>query len=148
MIVQEAMTKDVVTINSTASISGTATLMGEKRIGGVVVVEDGKPVGILTERDILTKVVGVAKDAAKMQVKDVMSFPLKTIDPKERLERATQAMTDAKIRRLAVIEDQRLVGIVTAADIVRVYLDADRVIWDLAMKNLVEVKSRMPRKLV
>jgi len=91
--------------------------MKKRKIGNVIVVEKKQPIGILTESDILKKVVAEGKTARDVQVKDVMSTPIIVIDPYVTLEEAMKTMGKCNIRRLPVIENNELIGIITQKDI-------------------------------
>lgn len=112
------MTKTPRTISPNAKVSEAVRVMAEKNIGSLIVVANGKPTGILTERDLVTKVVSVGKDPATVEVGDVASGQVAEVEPSTSLKQAAKTMTSKK-GRLLVLEDGRLVGIVTATDIVR-----------------------------
>lgn len=116
MHVEEIMHK-VETISADASAKEAAELMARKQIGSLIVVRQGKVVGIVTERDFLEKVVA-EKKKAKLKVKDIMSKDVVTIKPDALLEDAAMLMAEYKIKRLPVVKDGKLVGIVTASDII------------------------------
>ena len=116
--VKDFMTKDIITINLQKTILDTAILMSEKMIGCVVVTDDEMPVGIVTERDFVRRV--VARNLSpEMKILEIMSKPLITIDPDSSLRDAARLMLKHKIRRLPVIGENRLVGIIVASDFAR-----------------------------
>ena len=116
--VNEIMSKEVVTIAPEASMKEAATTMGEKHIGSLVVEKYQTPVGIVTERDLLTKVLAAGKDLKKEKIEDVMSYPLVTICLTAKIKEAAKEMIKKK-GRLAVFECGKLMGIVTASDLIR-----------------------------
>jgi CBS domain-containing protein len=116
--VKDLMTKNVVTISSDKTVAEAAALMSEKSIGDLVVVDDNTPVGIVTERDFVRRVLAVKK-SADSKVSEVMTHPLKLIDPEAPIKEAARRMVDCGIRRLPVIKDNKLVGIITVADFAR-----------------------------
>lgn len=120
--VEDIMSRDVVTIGPDASMADAAARMGDKRIGSLIVVIEGTPKGIVTERDLLSGVLAKGKDPATITVGEVMSAPLITIDAGATIKQAAQAMM-AKKGRLAVFQrgddGERLVGIITAADLIK-----------------------------
>jgi len=119
MLVKEAMKKDVKTIRPSDTIKDAAVLMNENRIGSLVVVSGtGTVTGIVTERDILTDVVAAGKNAEDIKVEDIMTKELITISPDKSLEDAADVMTKNKIKKLPVMEGGRLVGIITATDLI------------------------------
>lgn len=100
------------------SITEVAELMTKKKIGSVLIkTKDG--LGILTERDILSKIVAEAKDPNKVKVKEVMVFPVKTINSDAEIYEACALFTNNNFRRLPVVENGEVVGIVTTRDIVK-----------------------------
>jgi CBS domain-containing protein len=116
--IKDIMTKEVTTIGSEKSVFEAAELMSEKGLGCVIVVIKAFPVGIITERDIVRRI--VAKRASlDVKVTEVMSKTLITVDPDTSLKDAARIMSTNKIRRLPVLKNNKLVGIVVASDFVR-----------------------------
>lgn len=120
--VRNIMTKDIVSVESTAGVNEAMNLMVEKDIGSVVVTRDGKMIGILTERDVLKKCCPQTQ-CAVMNAGDVMSSPLVTIDADAAIGEAADVMADKKIRRLLVTEEGKIQGIITERDVIRATLD-------------------------
>jgi len=118
-IVKEAMKTNIVKVEPTITVLEAAILMKKRRIGNVIVVEKKQPVGILTESDILKKVVAEGKSAKDVLVKEVMSTPIIVIDPYVTLDEAVKTMGKCNVRRLPVIENNELIGIITQKDISR-----------------------------
>ena len=118
-IVKNIMAKPVITIGKDNSVFEAAKVMSEKGIGSTVVTDDGKPVGITTERDILQRVVAEGLDASKVKMTDIMSKPLMTINGNMPIINAIRIMEKNKLRHLLVIEKGKLVGIVTQRDLLR-----------------------------
>jgi CBS domain-containing protein len=116
--VKEIMSRDVVTTSPEASMAEAAGIMGEKHIGSLIVTKYDTPVGIVTERDLLSKVLASGKDLREEKVEAVMSYPLITIGPTTKIKEAAQMMVQKK-GRLAVFDSGRLVGVVTASDLIR-----------------------------
>jgi len=115
--VREAMTEKVLTITPTATVAQAARVMAERGVGSIVVAKGNKPVGILTERDLLMKVVAADAKPSTIRVGKVMSSPVLTVSPEVEITDAARTMIKNKIRRLPVVEKGRLVGIITASDI-------------------------------
>jgi CBS domain-containing protein len=116
--VKDLMTKNVVTIESNKTVAEAAFLMSENDIGDLVVMENNTPVGIVTERDFVRRVLAEKKPVST-KISEVMTTPLKVIDPEAPIKEAARRMVNRKIRRLPVIKDNKLVGILTAADFAR-----------------------------
>jgi len=106
-------------IPSNTTISEAAGIMDRKLVGSVLIKEDSKIIGIVTERDILRKVVAKGKNPETMMVKDIMSYPLITIDANEDALEASRIMDENRIRRIVVTENGKVIGKVTANSISR-----------------------------
>lgn len=117
--VEDVMNRDVVTIDVNSTVREAANVMGKMGIGCLIALRRNKAVGILTERDMLKRVVAEAKDVEKTLVKDVMSSPLITVGPHVDLEEAARLMFSKNIKRLPVVDRGRLLGIVSLTDIAR-----------------------------
>ncbi len=117
--VEDVMVKEVIKINEDVTTDEAARLMNKNEIGCLIVVKKGKVSGILTERDLLKRVVAEAKDASKLRVRDVMTSPLVVAEPKMDLGEAVRLMFQMKIKKLPVVEDKRLIGLVSLTDIAR-----------------------------
>jgi CBS domain-containing protein len=113
------MVSPVITVDANTSVEEVCKIMGEKHIGSVIVTESGKPAGIFTERDLLTKILAKDPNLLKGRVKDFMSSPLTVITTDFELREAARIMTQLKIRRLPVVQEGQLLGIVTSADIIK-----------------------------
>ena len=119
--VREVMTRNVITISPEKSALDAAKIMKKNNIGSVVVIENSKPIGIVTERDLCFRVVAENNVPSKVKVKDIMTSPLITIDPNETLEEAARKMNKNKIRRLPVVDkNNNLVGFITYRDILTI----------------------------
>ncbi len=119
--VVEIMTQTPITIAADTTAEDAARLMADKEIGSLVVLEAGKPTGIVTERDIVTKVAAADKQPSRIQVKDIMTSPIVAVHPHEEVAEAAKLMSERKIRRLPVVQEGRLVGIITENDILRIW---------------------------
>jgi CBS domain-containing protein len=113
--VKDLMTKDVLTIEANKTVMAAATLMSQNDVGDLIVIESGAPVGIVTERDFVRRVIALGKPT-DTKVSEIMSTPLKVIDPEAPIKEAARRMVNKGIRRLAVIKDNKLVGIITVTD--------------------------------
>lgn len=107
----------VETIAAKATVLEAAELMNAKKIGSLVVVEGERVQGILTERDILTRVVAASQDPRAARVADVMTPDPLTCRPDTPLEEVRSVMRDKRVRHLPVMEDARLVGMVSIGDL-------------------------------
>jgi CBS domain-containing protein len=116
--VKEIMNKDVEKIAASTNIQEAAKTMADKNIGCLLVVEDHKLLGILTEDDIIKKVVGEGKSPMETTVEDIMVKEVIHIGPGLTLEDAAELMTKKNIKKLPVVDKNKLLGIVTATDMV------------------------------
>jgi CBS domain-containing protein len=117
--VKDVMVTDVVTVGANVNVRRAVRVMNDFEIGCLIVVENGSVVGILTERDVLKRVVDEGRKPEETLVKDVMSKPLITISSEASLENAIELMFKHKIKKLPVVENGKLVGLVTFTDLVR-----------------------------
>lgn len=117
MKVREVM-KHVKTISSSSSIKDAAKKMNDSDIGSLIVVDGKKLVGILTERDILEKVTALDKTASRVLVSAIMTPKVITTKPDDFIDDAVYLMIKNKIKKLPVVEEGELVGMITSTDIV------------------------------
>jgi len=115
---KEIMSPDVATITPEALLDEAARLMGEKHIGSLIVTKYHTPVGIVTERDLLSKVLAVGRSLGEEKVESVMSYPLVMVSPTTKIKEVAQTMINKK-GRLAVFDGGHLVGIITASDLIK-----------------------------
>jgi CBS domain-containing protein len=115
--VRDAMTENPRSIGASASVVEAARLMREEHIGSLPITDDEQLVGMITDRDITTRVVAEAADPKTTSVADVYSRDLISVGPDNDLDEALQLMARHQVRRLPVVENGRLVGIVAQADI-------------------------------
>jgi signal-transduction protein with cAMP-binding, CBS, and nucleotidyltransferase domain len=117
--VNEVMSKDVLTLDKSTSLQDAAENMKKLSVGCVIVTDDNKPVGIITERDFVTKIAAEGRPLFT-EIKEVMSVPLITIDGEDTIWEASELMKEKSIHKLPVKEDDKITGIVTTSDIVRI----------------------------
>jgi len=117
--VKDVMVTDLVVVDANTSVREAVKRMNDFGIGCLPVMDSGKVAGIMTERDILRRVVAEGKNPDNTLVKDIMSKPLIVVDPETSLEDAVELMIEKKIKKLPVMKDDKLVGLVTFTDIAR-----------------------------
>jgi predicted transcriptional regulator len=120
--ISHIMTKDIISIESNASVSEVALIMTKNDVGAVVVTKQGTPVGIITEVDILKRCCVEKACTQAREAKEIMSTPLITIKADAPIGEAAKMMMDKKIRRLLVTERGKIVGLVTEKDVLRATL--------------------------
>jgi len=120
MVVREAMSSPVISAQEDAGVVDLASAMKKNRVGAVIVTNrQGKPVGIVTERDIVTRLVAEGRAPKTVIAKEIMSSPLRMVEPDMKLMDALRLMDKLNVRRLGVIYKGDLVGLVTDRDIIR-----------------------------
>ena len=117
MKIKEIM-RPVRTIEKNSTVREAAKIMAKNRIGSLIVVEGKKIIGIMTERDILTKITAEGKSSERIYVKDIMTAKVLTIAPDKFIDDAVHIMILNNIKKLPVVDGNELVGIVTSTDIV------------------------------
>jgi len=131
VFVRDVMTKDVIVVDPDCSVLDAAKKMAARKIGGLVVVEYGRPVGLLTERDIVWKVIAKEKSPKKTTVRDIMTSPVVTVSPLATLRAAARIMINHNVRRLVVTRLDEVEGIITARDLTEGFLET----WARAAKR-------------
>lgn len=117
--VRDVMTSNPTTCEPTATLVDAAKVMAREDVGPVPIVEGGKLVGLVTDRDIIIRAVAEGRDVTSTTVQDVASKDLVTVTADEDLDRALQLMAQHQVRRIPVVEGDRVVGIVSQADVAR-----------------------------
>lgn len=128
------MVGEVITIEANVAVRKAVRLMNDREIGCLVVVQDGKPTGIVTERDMLKRVLVAGRDPRAVEVDEVMSKPLLFMEPEKEIEDAVKLMFKHKIKKLPVVENERLVGLVTLTDLIR-SSEVNKWLEDLPLKK-------------
>ncbi len=119
MDVKDVMVKEIITVNPPTKIRDAVELMNKNQIGCLVVTRKGKPVGIMTERDVLKKIVCRCKNPEQTRVSEIMSKPLIVGRVDMDWLEAVKLMLDRNIKKLPILDDEGLVGLVTLTDIAR-----------------------------
>ncbi len=123
LCVQDVMVRDVVTIDADYSVKYAARMMNYFGISSLIVLSKGEIVGILTERDVLTRVVAPGRDPEKVMAREVMSKPVIVVSPTMPLEDAVKIMFQRRIKKLPVVRKEkkgsRLVGMLSLTDVAR-----------------------------
>lgn len=125
ILVKDIMTKSLVTVDASSTVNEAAKLMEKAKVGSVIVMEKNVPIGIMTDRDFAIKIAAHAYPI-HTKVKQVMSSPLIHISPNDEAWVAADLMYTRKIRRLPVIDEDELLGIVTATDFIKLYTVCNR----------------------
>jgi CBS domain-containing protein len=110
---------ELITISGEASIKEAAEVMLEHHIGSIIVVENGKPIGIVTKSDLLSRVLVECRDPRECKAREVMSTPLISVKKDTPILEAMRIIKNRKVRRLLVSDGDKIVGIVSETDLVR-----------------------------
>ena len=132
----DVMVEDVITVDSDAPVTEAVGLMNKHEIGCLIVVRRGKAVGIVTERDLLKRVLAESRDPKKTKVRQIMSKPLIFGEPDMDIEDAARLMFRKKIKKLPVVEKGRLLGLVTLTDLARFQPQIMKLLRKIANREL------------
>ncbi|MEM2103652.1 MAG: CBS domain-containing protein [Candidatus Bathyarchaeia archaeon] len=134
MLVKDVMSSPVVTVNEDAAANHVAQLMDKHGLGCIIVTSrEGKPIGIITERDLVTRVLAKNLKPDSLRAKDVMTSPLITIEPDETVSEAARKMSRLNIRRFGVVYKGQLVGLISSKDILGVMPELIETIQEKAL---------------
>lgn len=139
--IKDYMVKDVVTADVEDSAVEASKTMLSKGVGSLIVLEKGRPKGIVTERDLVQRVMGKDIDPAKIKIAEVMSRPLITVDPDAFIEEAVKIMVDNGICRLAVSRNDIIYGIFTARDLIQHFNEYE----DKLTRDIIKNVSTFPQ---
>ena len=118
--VRDIMEKNVITIDYTKNALDASVILKEKEISFLVILKEGKPEGIVSERDIVRKIAAEDIKSSQVQLEEIMSKNFKWVEPETEVEHAVQKMLNNNIRRLIVLEDEKLVGVITQTNLAEV----------------------------
>lgn len=138
-LAEDIMTKRVVTVSSTVSVKTIAEKMGTKNISSLVVLDNKKPVGIISERDIVQKAISSRK---ALKAQNIMSSPVLSIQPKDSISNVVKLMKENSIRHLLVTENGILKGVISETDVLRgetEYVKAHQFLQNLIMALFVTI---------
>ncbi len=134
--IRDIMEKNVITIGHDKIVLDAACLMKENEISFLVVLKNDEPIGVVTESDFVRKVVANDKVASKVPLSEIMSYKFRAVGPSTEIEDAVQKMLNNKIRRLLVVDDGKLVGVITQTDLTSFL--RSRLLIEGTVKNLAE----------
>jgi CBS domain-containing protein len=144
--VEDIMTREIFTTTIDATMDNASRIMGDKHIGSLIVNNYSTAIGIVTERDLLSKVLALGKKSSDTKVEDVMSYPLISICPTSEIKEAAQTMIKKK-GRLTVFTCGELVGIITASDLIRSLPDIPETrlkVDDFMTKHVITADKKTP----
>lgn len=137
------MVESVITVDADSSVMNAVNIMNSHEIGCLVVTRRGRAVGIVTERDLLNRVIAKSRNAKRTLVREIMTKPLIAGRPDMELEDATRMMFDRKIKKLPVVEDGKLLGLMTLTDVARFHPQMIKILKKLS--NRVSAPRRMEK---
>ncbi len=117
--VKDVMSRKVICLDKKCTVLEVAKIMDENGIGSVLITENDKAAGIITERDVITKCVAKGKEPSKTSAESIMTTPLVSVDQDCMVDDAAKLMVSKMIRRLPIIDNGNIVGMVTATDLIR-----------------------------
>ena len=132
--VRDIMEKNVITIDINETANNAANQMKENDISFLVIIKNGKPVGVVSERDFVQKLCANNQNSSDVKISDIMSYKFRWVNPTTKIEDAIQKMLNNNIRRLLVLDDEKLVGVITQTDLAS-YL-REKLMIDGTIKNI------------
>ncbi len=132
--VRDIMEKNVITIDINETANNAANQMKENDISFLEIIENGKPVGVVSERDFVQKLCINNQNSSDVKISDIMSYKFRWVNPTTKIEDAIQKMLNNNIRRLLVLDDEKLVGVITQTDLAS-YL-REKLMIDGTIKNI------------
>ena len=132
--IRDIMEKNVVTIEYNKSAIDAAEIISEKNISFLVIMKEGLPIGVLSESDFVRKLNTTNKKSSEVQIEEIMSYKFRWVEPTTQIEDAVQKMLNNNIRRLLVLEDNKLVGVVTQTDLIEFL--RERLLVDGTIKSI------------
>jgi CBS domain-containing protein len=143
MKVEDIMVESVVTVDVDATVMKAVKLMNEHEIGCLIVTRRGKAVGIITERDLLKRVIAKSKNPSRIKAREIMTKPLIAGQPDMDLEDATRLMFEKQIKKLPVVDEGKLLGLITLTDVARFQPQMIRILKKLS--NQVSAPKRLKK---
>lgn len=134
MSVRDVMTKEPRVVRRDTSVQEVVATMSKFDISSIIVVQEKRPVGIITHKDIISKIVQPRIPPDAVKALEIMSTPVVTIHEDASIEEAARLMAKKRIKKLAVVRDNELMGILTSADLVRVEPTLTRLLEELIKK--------------
>jgi CBS domain-containing protein len=119
ILARDIMAKNVKTVRTDDSAHDAVVKMNKFDVGSVIVTNNNRPVGIITSKNILNRIVEPRLDASTVRAKDIMSSPLITIEPDTSIEDAAKLMAQKKIKQLVIMDKDKILGILSTSDIVK-----------------------------
>jgi CBS domain-containing protein len=132
--VKDVMVTNLITIEADTTVKKAVELMDKHHIGCLIIVSYGNPIGIITERDMLQRILLQKRDIAKTRVGNIMSAPLIATTPQTDIRDAVRLMNERRIKKLPVVEEGELIGLVSLTDVMRSLAYFEHVISSLCAR--------------
>jgi CBS domain-containing protein len=133
--VSDVMSRKLITADISESVDRLGRVMEDANVGCIIITKDTHPVGIVTERDLVVKLVSRNLLPSKVSAGEVMSSPLITIPPDKSVELASREMARRRIRRLPVVQGKKLIGLLTDTDLLSVSSELSEILRDIIRQN-------------
>jgi len=143
--VEDIMVEEVITVEADTTVMRAVKLMNKHEIGCLIVTKSGKPIGIVTERDLLKRVLAESRDPEKARICEIMSAPLVFGDPNMDMEDTVKFMLNMKIKKLPIVKRGKLLGLVTLTDIVRFQPQIVSILKKLSTLELPSTPKRLKK---
>ena len=147
--VSEIMTRRVVTADPDTNVADIARRMAEENVGCIIVKDNGQPIGIITERDIVRKLVSKDLKPTSVTIRELMSEPIITVSPDTSLLDVTKKMSQLDIRRFPVVKGGKMIGIVSETDVVSVSSDLELIraeLIEMSRGRIMTQSDRLPEQ--
>ena len=132
--IRDIMEKDVITIENDKTAQDAAKIIAEKDISFLVIMNEGKPQGVLSESDFVRKIAAEDKKASEILISEIMSYKFRSVGPTTTIEDAIQKMLNNNIRRLLILDSEKLVGVITQTDLAS--YRRDQILVDGTVKSI------------
>ena len=132
--IRDIMEKNVVTIEYNKSAIDAAEIISEKNISFLVIMKEGLPIGVLSESDFVRKLNTTNKKSSEVQIEEIMSYKFRWVEPGTEIEDAIQKMLNNNVRRLIILDNNKLAGVITQTDLTGFL--RDKLLVDKTIKNI------------
>lgn len=133
--VSDVMSRRLITADASETADSLARIMAEDGVGCIIIVKENHPIGIVTERDLVVKLISKNIQPSEVKAQDIMSTPLITINPDKSVELALREMARRRIRRLPVVQGNKLIGLVSDTDLLSVSSELSEILRDVIRQN-------------
>jgi CBS domain-containing protein len=133
--VSDVMSRRLITADASEPADSLARIMAEDGVGCIIIVKENHPIGIVTERDMVVKLISKNIQPSEVKAQDIMSTPLITINPDKSVELALREMARRRIRRLPVVQGNKLIGLVSDTDLLSVSSELSEILRDVIRQN-------------